>query len=147
MSHDVLQVYHIENVAAEVHDNEDGADKIHRVGHDQVVVVEAHETDMSQNVVAAAVAVVAAADPNEMGRCCYWILDGDEPIANDLVVVVHALGEVVHESCNIVVKTDNILYCRRDFQTCVFRRFSERFYWQKITSTMMLIYTIKSNSP
>ncbi len=107
-SHDVVQVYHIENVAAEVHDNEDGADKIHRVGHDQVVVAEAHETDMSQNVAAAA-AVVVAADPNEMGRRCYWILDGDDPIANDLVVVVHALEEVVHESCNIAVKRDNIL--------------------------------------
>ncbi len=106
MSHDVMQVYHIENVAvvaAEVHDNEDGADKIHRVGHDQVVVVEAHEIDMSQNVAAA-----VAADPNEMGRCCYWLLDGGDPIANDLVVV-HAQAEVVHESCNIVVKRDNIL--------------------------------------
>jgi len=93
-SHDVMQGYHIENVVAaaaveDVHDNEDGVDTIHQVGHDQVVVVEAHETDMSQNV-----AVVVAADPNEMRRCYCWILD-DDPIANDSVVVVHAQEEVV----------------------------------------------------
>ena len=116
--HDVMQGYHIENVAvvAEVPDNEDGADTIHQVGHDQVV--EAHETDMSQSV---AVDVVDA-DPNEMRRCHYLILDGD-PIANDSVVVVHAQEEVVLESCNIAVKRDNILYkrFRHVFRTIIFR--------------------------
>jgi len=41
------------------------------------------------------------------GRC-YWILD-DDPIANDLVVVVRVLEEVVHESGSIAVTRDNIL--------------------------------------
>jgi len=41
-------------------------------------------------------------------RRCYWILD-DDPIANDLVVVVRVLEEVVHESCSIAVTRDNIL--------------------------------------
>lgn len=42
-------------MAVEVHDNENGAGKIHRVGEDR----EAHETDTNQNVVVA---------PNETRR-------------------------------------------------------------------------------
>lgn len=114
--HDVMQGCHTANVVAEVaeevHGNEDGVDTIHQVGHGQVV--EAHGIEMSQKD-----AVVVDADPNEMRRCRYWILD-DDPIANDSVVVVHAQEEVALESCNIAVKRDNIL---KRFQTCCLEDF------------------------